>query len=242
MQRRLAAILAADAVGYSRLMERDEAGTLTALRAYREGIIDPKIAEHEGRTVKLIGDGALVEFPSVVNAVQCAYEIQKGLLARNGEVPKDKRIDFRIGVNVGDVIVDGDDIYGEGVNVAARLEALAQPGGICISDWVYHSVAHKLDVPFEDLGKRDVKNLAKPLHVYGINVNGKRRDPAAIRPASNGSRWPWLIGAVIVTILVAFVVLAGPVLKWGQLGTSKPACTDHLGLPVPESQCVEGGE
>lgn len=242
MQRRLSAILAADAVGYSRLMEQDEAGTLTALRAHREDVIAPKIAEHKGRTVKLIGDGALVEFPSVVEAVQCAYEIQASLRQRNAGIPEDKRIEFRIGVHIGDVIVDGDDIYGEGVNVAARLESLAQPGGICISDWVYQSVAGKLDATFEDLGQRDVKNLSKPLHVYGIDVNGQRQDSSASRSTSNSSRWPWFVGAVIVTVLVAFIVLAGPLLQWTQSKTSKPACTDHLGLPVPEERCLEGGE
>ena len=145
MARRLAAILAADVVGYSRLMEADETGTLAALRAHRDGFVDLLIATHGGRTVKLMGDGALVEFASVVDAVACAVAIQQGMAERNAGIAGDRRIEFRIGVNLGDVIVEGDDIYGDGVNVAARLEALAEPGGICISGTVREHVAGKLD-------------------------------------------------------------------------------------------------
>lgn len=242
MERRLTAIFAADVVGYSRLMERDETGTLAALRAHRKDIIDPKIAEHHGRTVKLMGDGALVEFPSVVGAVQCAYEIQKLLSDRNAEIPTDRRIEFRIGVHVGDVIVEGDDIYGEGVNVAARLESLAVPGGICISDWVYQSVSGKMGVKFEDLGKRDVKNLTKPVHVYGVAVDGQPQESGAVRSGRNGSRRRWLVGAVVVTFLIAFVFLAGPLREWSNSDTHDPACTDHLGLVVPEEECLNSAE
>jgi adenylate cyclase len=130
VERRLAAILAADVVGYSRLMGEDETGTLAQLKAHRKDLIDPKIAEHHGRIVKLMGDGALVEFPSVVEAVQCAVEIQPAMAERNAAIPEDRRIEFRLGINVGDIIVEGDDIYGDGVNVAARLEGLAEPGGV----------------------------------------------------------------------------------------------------------------
>ena len=130
VERRLAAILAADVVGYSRLMGEDEPGTLARLQAHRRELIDPKIAAHHGRMVKLMGDGALVEFASVVDAVECAAEIQRGMALRNADLPEDRRIEFRVGINLGDVIVEGDDIYGDGVNVAARLEALAEPGGI----------------------------------------------------------------------------------------------------------------
>lgn len=232
MERRLTAIFAADVVGYSRLMERDETSTLTALRAHRKDIIDPKIAEHHGRIVKLMGDGALVEFPSVVGAVQCAHEIQKLLSDRNAEIPEDRRIEFRIGIHVGDVIVDGDDIYGEGVNVAARLESLAVPGGICISDWVYQSVSGKMDVKFEDLGKRDVKNLTKPVHVYGIAVDGQRREAAAPPLGRNRTRWRWVVGAVIATVLTTVIFLGSSMLQWGQSSVLEPICTDHLGLPI----------
>jgi class 3 adenylate cyclase len=135
MTRKLAAIIAADVVGYSRLMGGDEAGTLAALKTHRRELIDPKIAEHHGRIVKTTGDGLLIEFPSVVGAVQCAVEVQRAMQARNTDVPADHRIEFRFGINLGDIIIDGDDIYGDGVNVAARLEGLAEASGVCVSVW-----------------------------------------------------------------------------------------------------------
>ena len=168
MERRLAAILAADVVAYSRLMGADEAGTLTALKAHRAALIDPRIADHNGRMVKLMGDGALVEFASVVDAVTCAVAIQRGMAERNAEAADARRIDFRIGINIGDVIVEGDDIYGDGVNIAARLEGLAEPGGICVSGDVFRQVKGKLDLPFEDLGEQEVKNIAEPVRTYRI--------------------------------------------------------------------------
>ncbi len=168
MERRLAAILAADVVGYSRLMGADEAGTLERLKAHRRELIDPKIAAHHGRIVKLMGDGALVEFASVVDAVGCAVEIQREMAARNAEIPSDKRIEFRIGINLGDVIVEGDDIYGDGVNIAARLEGLAEPGGVCLSGDAYRQVRGKLDVGFEDLGEQRFKNIAEPVAAFRI--------------------------------------------------------------------------
>src|SRR5262249_19225415 len=139
-QRKLAAIVAADVVGYSRLMGRDESGTLAALKALRREVVDPRIAEHGGRVVKTTGDGLLLEFSSVVDAVRCAIEVQTDIAAKGAKVPEDQRITFRIGVNLGDVIVDGDDIFGDGVNIAARLEVLAEPGGICVSDDAFHQV------------------------------------------------------------------------------------------------------
>jgi adenylate cyclase len=166
VERRLAAILAADVVGYSRLMGEDEAGTHARLKALRKDFIEPKIAEHRGRIVKLTGDGALVEFASVVDAVQCAVDTQLGVAQRNADLPPDHRIEFRLGVNLGDVIVDGDDIYGDGVNVAARLEGLAPPGGVCISDVVHQMVRGRLDLAFEDLGEQQVKNIAQPVRVW----------------------------------------------------------------------------
>src|SRR6476659_2395352 len=168
MERRLSAILAADVVGYSRLMSTDEAGTLVALKEIRQALIDAKIAEHNGRIVKLTGDGILAEFPSVVGAVACAAEIQRGMRERNQDVPKDRRIEFRIGVNLGDVIIDGDDIYGDGVNVAARLESVAQRGGIAVSQSVRDQVGNRLSVTFEDRGEQQLKNIEKPIRVYNV--------------------------------------------------------------------------
>ena len=171
MERRLAAILAADVVGYSRLMGEDEVGTLERLKAHRRELIDPEIAQHHGRIVKLMGDGALVEFASVVDAVSCAVAIQREMAMRNAETPTAQRIEFRIGINVGDVIVEGSDIYGEGVNVAARLEALAEPGGICISRGARDQVRDKLDLALEDLGDQAVKNIARPVRVFRVSVD-----------------------------------------------------------------------
>ena len=158
--RRLAAILAADVAGYSRLMGEDEEGTLAALKAIRRELGDPKVKEHRGRIVKTTGDGLLIEFASVVDAVRCAVEVQEEMAARNAEVPEARRIEFRIGINLGDIIRDGRDIFGEGVNIAARLEGLAEPGGICISGTVHNQVRDRLTVAFEDIGEQQVKNIA----------------------------------------------------------------------------------
>src|SRR5437868_3434962 len=168
MERRLTAILAADVVGYSRLMGANESGTLAALDTLRSDFVDPKITEHQGRIVKLTGDGMLVEFPSVVNAVACATELQRGIRKRNAGVPQDHRIEFRMGVNVGDVIVQGDDIFGDGVNVAARLESIATPGGITISGPVRDHLGNRLDLAFEDMGEQTLKNIERPIHVYRV--------------------------------------------------------------------------
>ena len=166
--RRLAAILAADVAGYSRLMGADEEGTHERLKAHRRALADPKIGEHSGRIVKTTGDGLLVEFASVVDAVRCAAEVQRAMLDREAGMPEDRRIRFRIGINLGDIIVDGDDIFGDGVNVAARLEALAEPGGICISRMVRDQIRDKLAYAFEDLGEQSVKNIARPVRVYAL--------------------------------------------------------------------------
>ena len=179
VERRLAAIFAGDVAGYSRLMGQDETGTLARLRALRRELIDPEIAEHKGRIVKTTGDGLLVEFPSVVEAVTCALAIQRGMSERNAGIPADQRIEFRIGINLGDVIVEDGDIYGDGVNIAARLEALAQPGGICVSRVVHDQVRDKLDVAFEDLGEQQVKNIARPVHVWRLQLGTK---PARAAP------------------------------------------------------------
>lgn len=169
-ERRLAAILAADVAGYSRLMEADEEATLQLLKAHRKELVDPKIAEHRGRIVKTTGDGMLVEFVSIVDAVRCAVDVQRGMAARNTEVPIDRRIEFRIGINVGDIISDANDIYGDGVNIAARLEALAEPGGILVSRVVHDQVRDKLSFGFEDLGEQTVKNIARPIGVHRISI------------------------------------------------------------------------
>ena len=169
--RRLAAILAADVVGYSRLMGANEEGTLAALKAHRAEFMDSMIAEHGGRIVKLMGDGTLVEFPSVVDAIRCAAEIQRGMSERNLGVPPERRIEFRIGINMGDVIVEGEDIYGGGVNVAARLEGLSEPGGICISGTAYDTAHDKLDLAFESMGEQKVKNIDKPVRAYRARLD-----------------------------------------------------------------------
>src|ERR1051325_9509458 len=154
MERRLTAILAADVVGYSRLMGEDEVGTLERLKTCRRALVDPSIAEHHGRMIKLMGDGALVEFGSVVDAVQCAADIQRKMAGYDQGLPDEQRIRFRIGVNLGDIIVEADDIYGDGVNIAARLETLAEPCGICISGTVFDHALHKCDVGFANLGEQ----------------------------------------------------------------------------------------
>src|ERR1700732_4407292 len=166
--RRLAAILAADVAGYSRLMGADEEGTHERLRAHLRQLIDPKIEGHRGRIVKKTGDGLLAEFASVVDAVRCAAEVQRGMIDRELEVPDEWRVRFRIGINLGDVIAEDNDIFGDGVNVAARLEALAEPGGICISRTVRDQIRDKLPYPLDDRGEQSVKNIARPVRIYAL--------------------------------------------------------------------------
>jgi len=199
--RRLAAIVSADVVGYSLLMGRDESGTLAALKTCRRDLIDPKITEYSGRIVKTTGDGLLLEFASVVDAVRCAVDMQRGMSERNSDVPADQRIDLRIGINVGDIIIDGEDIFGDGVNVAARLQTLAEPGGICVSRVVRDQVLDKLSFAFEDLGPQNVKNIARPVDVYRVDLlNG-----AGPVPGLGRRRWPrptrafgWWLGASVL--------------------------------------------
>jgi class 3 adenylate cyclase/pimeloyl-ACP methyl ester carboxylesterase len=168
MQRRLAAILAADVVGYSRLMGTDEIGTITSLKSHRRELVDSAIAEHRGRIVKTTGDGMLVEFASVVDAVSCAVYVQRSMVRRNAAVPMEKQVIFRIGINVGDIIFDGDDIFGDGVNIAARLETLCEPGGVCISRAANDQIRDKLSIAFADLGEQTVKNVARAVGVFGL--------------------------------------------------------------------------
>jgi adenylate cyclase len=192
VDRRLAAIWAGDIAGYSRLMGVDEEGTLRQLKAHRKELVDPKITEHRGRIVKTTGDGMLVEHVSVVDAVRCAVEIQRGMVERNAGVPADKRIEFRLGINVGDIIIDGDDIFGDGVNVAARLEALADPGGIMVSGVVYDQVRDKLSFGFEDMGEQTVKNIVRPIGIHRISLAEAApltaNQPGATAPKSESSR------------------------------------------------------
>ena len=176
VERRLAAILAADVAGYSRLVGADEEGTLTRLKAYRRELIDPKIAEHRGRIVKTTGDGLLVEFSSVVDALRCATETQTAMAERNVAVPADGRVQFRIGIHQGDIIVEDGDIFGDGVNIAARLESLAEPGGICVSARVQEDASGKLDLAFEDIGEQRLKNITRPVRVFRV-VTGPKPAP-----------------------------------------------------------------
>src|SRR5215210_6460057 len=175
MERRLAAILAADVVGFSALMERDEAGTYERLVAGRKELFEPEIARHHGRIFKLMGDGLLAEFGSVVSAVECAVSLQRGLAERNSDVTPDQRIEARIGINLGEVIVDGDDRYGEGVNIAARLQQLAEPGGICVSGKVAKEVEKKLAFGFESMGAHRVKNITEPIPAFRVRLEGEVR-------------------------------------------------------------------
>jgi adenylate cyclase len=205
--RHLAAILAADVAGYSRLMGADEERTHERLKAHRRQLVDPKINQHHGRIVKTTGDGMLVEFPSVVDAVRCAVEIQRAMVERNSDIAEEKRINFRIGVNLGDVIAEGGDIYGDGVNVAARLEALAEPGGICISGTVWDHIRDKLPYSFEDTGEQSVKNIARPVRVYAMKAAAVASVPLSAAPvpiptagASRGAKH-LLVAASIIAVI-----------------------------------------
>src|SRR5215471_258272 len=199
--RRLTAILAADVAGYSRLMGADEEGTHERLQGHFRELVNPKTAEHRGRIVKSTGDGFLAEFASVVDAVRCAIEMQRGMAERNGATPPNKRIEFRIGVNLGDVIAEEHDIFGDGVNVAARLEALAEPGGICVSRVVRDQVRDRLDYTFEDMGEQGVKNIARPVQVYALHLKALTALPpkSPMRPFRYGRL---AIGSVTAVALV----------------------------------------
>jgi adenylate cyclase len=203
--RRLAAILAADVVGYSRLMGADEEGTHERLKAHLVELFDPKIREHHGRIVKTTGDGVLAEFASVVDAVRCAGEIQRAMADRDLDLAEERRLRFRIGVNLGDVIADGDDIYGDGVNIAARLEALAAPGGICVSGTVRDHIGDRLPYPFEDMGEQSVKNIARPVRAYALRPEGLAAVPAPGLPARAFRRGRAITG----TVAAAALVIAG---------------------------------
>src|SRR5438874_283512 len=179
MERRLAAVLAADVAGYSRLMGADEEGTLARLKAVRGALVDPAIASRRGRIVKTTGDGLLVEFASVVDAVRSAVEVQRAMAEQNAAVPQDRRIEFRIGIHVGDIIFDDNDIFGDGVNIAARLEGIAEPGGVCMSDDAYRQVRGKVEIAYDDMGPQPLKNIAEPMRAWRIRLTGQT--PSAVQ-------------------------------------------------------------
>src|SRR5260370_28346695 len=214
VERRLAAILADDVAGYSGLIGADEGGTLKRLGAIRAELTDPKIAEHHGRIVKTMGDGLLVEFGSVVDALRCAAEMQASIADRNAAIAADNRIEFRIGVNVGDILVEEGDIFGDGVNVAARLESLAEPGRICVSAPVQEDAAGPLDLAFEDMGEQQLKNIARPVHVYRVRAAAvtraalplPRQPSVAVLPFANiggASEQEYLADGMVEQIITA---------------------------------------
>ncbi len=235
-ERRLTTILAADVVGYSRLMAADEAGTLVSLKALRRELIEPKTAEYHGRVVKLMGDGTLMEFASVVDAVNFAVDVQRAMALRNTDVPEDQRITYRIGINIGDIIVDGEDIYGDGVNVAARLEGLAEPGGICVSRPVHTQVRGKVDTAFEDLGKQQVKNIPEPVQIFKVLLDAPpAAHIAASAPAAKRSlRWPVVAGGLALLVAVAGIVL------WQRpwQPREEPASVEAMAFPLPDKPSI----
>src|SRR5689334_21018850 len=226
VERRLTAILAADVVGYSRLMGRDEQGTLERLKAHRKELIAPLLAEHRGRIVKLMGDGALCEFASVVDAVACAVAIQQGMAGREQELPEADRIQFRIGINTGDVLIEGDDIYGDGVNVAARLEGLATPGGICISGWVHEEIVRKLAVGFIPMGAQRVKNIADPVEVWRVVPGGG--GAARAEPVRRRLAFKPVLAAALALVLAVGVGAGG----WWWHQTREPVRAAGSSLPA----------
>ncbi len=237
-ERRLTTILSADVVGYSRLMAADEAGTHARLKAHNKELLDPKAAEYHGRTVKMTGDGALMEFASVVNAVRFAADVQRAMIGRNAAVPKDRQITFRIGINTGDVIAEDDDIHGNGVNVAVRLEGLADPGGICVSGKVYEEVKDKLQLGMEDLGEQQLKNIPGPVRVYRVLA-----DPAStgalLAPKRVGGRPRWRAAAAAAAVAVA-LVSAGAVVTWLRPWepTVETASIDRMAFPLPDKASI----
>src|SRR5262245_11296859 len=211
--RRLTAILAADVAGYSRLMGADEEGTHQRLRAHLRELVEPKIAEHHARTVKNTGDGLLAEFSSVVDAVRCAAEVQRAMADRNAETPEDKRITFRVGINLGDVIAEPNDIYGDGVNVAARLEALAEPGGICVSRVVRDQIRDKLPYPFEDRGEQSVKNIVRSVRVFALRPEIIAELPMPGGPIAVSRGWRSIAAAIVAAF--AGVLVIAIIAWWG---------------------------
>ena len=240
VERKLAAILAADVAGYSRLMSADEEGSLAQLKAHRRALIDPKIREHHGKIIKTTGDGMLVEFPSVVDAVRCAVEVQRGMGDRNAGVPADKRIEFRVGINLGDILHDEKDIFGDGVNIAARLEGLAEPGGICVSRAVRDPVRERLGFMFEDMGEQALKNIASPIHAYRVRFAGAEPgERGALRSSRRNTIAAAALGALVATCAVAAIGL----FFWrNHVPPSPPvppaASAANTALPLPDKPSV----
>ena len=208
--RKLAAILVADVVGFSRLAGADEERTLARLRGLRGDLVDPTIAVHHGRIVKRTGDGSIIEFRSVVDAVRCALEVQTGMVERNAGLPPDRRIEFRIGIHLGDIVEESDgDLMGDGVNVAARLEGICEPGGICLSEDAYRQVKSRLELQVADLGPQSLKNISEPVRAYLLRQGAPERQkvPRAARTPGVWARWPALAAALALLLLVAAQVL-----------------------------------
>jgi class 3 adenylate cyclase len=237
LERRLAAILAADVAGYSRPMGADEEGTLECLKALRRELVDPKIAEHHGRIVKTTGDGLLVEFASVVDALRCAAEIQAAMAESNAPLPADKRIDWRIGINMGDIVVEDGDIFGDGVNVAARLESLAEPGGICVSARVREDAAGKIDLAFRDIGQQQLKNIARSVRVYAVGAAASH---------TRHSRRRIVTSRFAATAVLLAVAAIGAATWWAWPRLSPPATTaqqfqlQHRQLPSSTQHRLPG--
>jgi TolB-like protein/class 3 adenylate cyclase/Flp pilus assembly protein TadD/rhodanese-related sulfurtransferase len=234
LERRLAAILAADMVGYSRLMAADEAGTLARQNALRRELIDPKIAEYGGHLVKSTGDGVLVEFPSVVDALRCAVTVQLAMSDREAAEPEETRIAYRIGINLGDIIIEDDDIYGDGVNVAARLEALAEPGGVCVSRTVVDHVKGKVASDFEDQGEKEVKNIPEPIHVFRVLMKPEAAGESGAE--AKGKVWWWRPVAVAAAVLAIAVI---GIMVWQPWAPDvEPASVEKMALPLPEKPSI----
>jgi len=238
VERRLTTILSADVVGYSRLMGEDEAATLAALKAHRKELLEPKAAQYHGRTVKLMGDGALMEFGSVVDAVLFAIEVQCAMRERNASVPEERRIVYRVGINIGDIIVEGEDIYGDGVNVAARLQELPEAGGISLARNVFNQVKDKLDLSFECLGEKAVKNIREPITVYRVALDDKAA--ALVTPVVLGvAKARQRSGLVAAAAVLVLVVIVGGALWWQPWAPDvEPASIGHMAYPLPDKPSI----
>ncbi|MBB5536533.1 adenylate/guanylate cyclase domain-containing protein [Rhizobium giardinii] len=228
-ERRLVAILAADIVGYSRLVEADEENTLVAIKALRRNVIDPLLSEYHGRVVKLMGDGIIVEFSSVVDAVACGVAVQKGVIEYQADVPPARRILFRMGINLGDVVVEGDDLLGDGINVASRLEQLCEPGGLFVSGTAYDQLQGKLGLPLEFIGEQRVKNISRPVRTYRVQFDGSARRR---RHASRGRR-AWVAAALLLLLAVASAAWLRP---W--VTSAGTAAADHQVLALPDKPSI----
>jgi class 3 adenylate cyclase/TolB-like protein len=237
-ERRLTTILSADVAGYSRLMAADESGTLARVRAHHKELIEPKAAEYRGRIVKLMGDGILMEFGSVVDAVLFAVEVQRAMPKRNEDTPKTLEIVYRIGINIGDIIVVGDDIYGDGVNIAARLEALAEPGGICISRNVHSQVRNKVVFGFKDLGDQNVKNIPEPIPTFGIQWGPESTEPPTVAAPAKKPLWRPIAAAVVVVVAVAGAIASWMLVPRDTAPPVEAASMELMAFPLPEKPSV----